>query len=462
MRLLPLGKLLRRRRDGNTTMKHDDTKPLLAEIYQAALAAVAPGPVLVRALRDEPPDPSRPSRPTNRRVWVIALGKAAQPMAEAAVGVLAARGDAPAGGLVVAPVAGPQPHASIPIVVGDHPEPGAGSLAASEALDCLVRQVSPDDAVWVLLSGGTTSLIGAPQPGVSGPDLTALYAQLLRSGLDIKAMNRVRKRFTRWGAGRLARSLSHAAIVRCYIVSDVIGDDLASIGSGPCVADPSTATDVREALVGAGLWDGLAPALQRYLDEVERGHVPETPKPGDHAVDRVESRLIATNQLALEAAGRRATELGLIPELVEPHIAGEASIVGSNIGRTVVARARERRSAPPHCIILGGETTVTIRNLNAGLGGRSQELALAAARELRGEAPPTALLAAGTDGRDGPTDAAGAIVNGGTWDRIGAAHRDPQQDLDRHDSYPALAAADALIKTGPTGTNVMDIVLAIT
>ena len=135
-------------------------------------------------------------------------------MAEAAVRVLADRGQAPAGGLVVAPVAGPRPHPSIAAVVGDHPEPAAGSLAAADAHEGLVKQVSPGDSVWVLLSGGTTSLIGAPQPGITAPELKALYTQLLRSGLDIKAMNRVRKRFTRWGAGRLARSLARAHVRR--------------------------------------------------------------------------------------------------------------------------------------------------------------------------------------------------------------------------------------------------------
>src|SRR6185503_3285389 len=130
--------------------------------------------------------------------------------------------------------------------------------------------IPPGDTVWVLLSGGTTSLIGAPQPGITPGDLRALYTTLLRSGLDIKEMNRVRKRFTRWSGGRLARSLAHAR-VRCYIVSDVIGDDLAAIGSGPCVADPSTARDVKDALVRAGLWQGLGVSLRRHLEAVDRG-----------------------------------------------------------------------------------------------------------------------------------------------------------------------------------------------
>lgn len=427
----------------------------LIDIYRAAVAAVAPGPVLIRALQDEPDELSR------NPVWVIALGKAAHPMAKAAVQLLSSRGKIPAGGLVVAAAAEPAPHPSLTVVGGDHPEPGAGSLAAADALDRLVKTIPPGDTAWVLLSGGTTSLIGAPQPGIAADELTALYGQLLRSGLDIKEMNRVRKRFTRWGAGRLARGLEHTH-VHCYIISDVIGDDLAAIGSGPCVPDTSTAQDVRDALVREGLWDGLAPSLRQHLADVIRGHMPETPKPGDRAFYRVTSKLIATNRLALEAASRRARELGLIPEIVDTPLAGEAAIAGARIAGTLVAAGRRVESTrATHCMIVGGETTVTIGDQGAGLGGRSQELALAAARVLRGAPPPVALLAAGTDGRDGPTDAAGAIVDGTTWERSRAAGRDPERDLRHHDSYAALASVDALIKTGPTGTNVMDLVIAV-
>ncbi len=192
-------------------MDRADTKSLLLEIYQAAIAAVAPGPALTRALKHQPVDD---------RVWLIALGKAAAPMAEAAVDVLAGRpfqdsqGRGPAGGLIVAPAETPAPHPSVTVIVGDHPEPGAGSRAAADALDALVKTIPPGDTAWVLLSGGTTSLVGAPQPGIAADELKALYGQLLRSGLDIKEMNRVRKRFTRWSGGRLARSLAHAR-VRC-------------------------------------------------------------------------------------------------------------------------------------------------------------------------------------------------------------------------------------------------------
>ena len=435
-------------------MDRADTKTLLLEIYQAAIAAVAPGPALTRALEHEPVDD---------RVWLIALGKAAAPMAEAAVAVLAGRpfqgsqGRAPAGGLIVAPVETPTPHPSVTVIVGDHPEPGARSLAAADALDRLARTIPPGDTVWVLLSGGTTSLVGAPQPGIAADELKALYGHLLRSGLDIKEMNRVRKRFTRWSGGRLARSLAHAR-VGCYIVSDVIGDDLAAIGSGPLVPDQATARDVREAIVRAGLWDRLGPSLRRHLDEIDRGHVPETPKPGDPAFDRVQSTLIATNRLALDAASRRARERGLVSEIADRPIDGEAAIAGARIAETLLAAGH--RHEPSRCLILGGETTVTIGDHDEGSGGRSQELALAAARVLRGM-PTVALLAAGTDGRDGPTDAAGAIVDGTTWEAVAAAGRDPERDLRHHDSYPALASADALVKTGPTGTNVMDLVIGL-
>jgi hydroxypyruvate reductase len=428
-------------------MDRADAKILLVEIYRAAIAAVAPGPALIRALQNDRAD---------GRVWLVALGKAAAPMAEAAVALLtggrlqAFPGRTLAGGLIVSPDETPAPHPSLLAVVGDHPEPGAGSIAAAAALDGLVKEIQPGDTVWVLLSGGTTSLIGAPQPGIAAQELKALYGQLLRSGLDIKEMNRVRKRFTRWSGGRLARSLAHAR-VRCYIVSDVIGDDLAAIGSGPCVPDPSTAREVRDALVRAGLWDGLGPSLRRHLE----ADVPETPKPGDPVFAQVESILIATNRLALEAAGRRASEAGLVAEIDDSPFAGEAAIAGARIAERLLAG-----DTKPRCLILGGETTVTIGDRGAGLGGRSQELALSAARVLR-RMPAVTILSAGTDGRDGPTDAAGAVVDGTTWEAIAAAGRDPASALQHHDSYAALASVDALIKTGPTGTNVMDIVIAV-
>ena len=388
-------------------------------------------------------------------------------MAQTAVQVLSEWADEPVGGLVVGPSPEPSPHPSLRVVPGDHPEPGAGSLAAAEALRKVAAQVAPDDEVWVLLSGGTTSLVGAPEQGLSPAELTGLYGLLLGSGLDITAMNRIRKRFSRWGGGRLARALAPAR-VRVYAVSDVIGDDLASIGSGPCVPDPTTAAEVRLLLEDARLWDRLPQSARRLVTAVEAGEKEETPKPGDQAFARVSVELIASNGLALEAAAKRAAELGLAPVIATAPLAGEAAAAGASVAALLLQHCGHGRipqpeggaPVPARCLIWGGETTVTLGS-SAGLGGRCQELALAAARVLAGAGPGTALLAAGTDGRDGPTDAAGAIVDGDTWDAIRRAGRRPERDLGAHDAYHALDAAHALLRPGLTGTNVMDVVIGI-
>jgi len=435
-----------------------DPRALLVELYAAATAAADPGPALERRLRAL----GRPERPPR----VIALGKAAIPMARAAVEVLAGWGLEPADGLVVAPATVAAPHPRLPLVVGDHPEPGPGSLAAAEALAEAARGTTEEEEVWVLLSGGTTSLIGAPEPGLEPAHLAAIYAELLGSGLDITAMNRVRKRFSRWGGGKLARALRPAR-VRVYVVSDVIGDDLASIGSGPCVPDPSTAAEVRAAIQAAGLWERFPGPARRMLVAAESGQTPETPKPGDRAFARVTLELVASNRLALEAAAERAAGLGLVPTVFDAPLAGEAATRGAGLAATLIqdcARGgipQPNGAAPRRCLIWGGETTVTLGPSPTGLGGRCQELALAAARVLDGASSPTALLAAGTDGRDGPTDAAGAVVDGTTWGAISSAGRDPARDLAVHDAYHALESAGALFRPGLTGTNVMDVVIGV-
>jgi hydroxypyruvate reductase len=348
--------------------------------------------------------------------------------------------------------------------------PGVPFAAAAAA-------VAPGDEVWVLLSGGTTSLVGAPEDGLASADLSTLYTLLLGSGLDIAAMNQVRKRFSRWGGGKLARALAPAR-VRAFVVSDVIGDDLAAIGSGPLVPDPATADDVRRLLERAGLWTRVPPALRARLEAVQRGEMPETPKPGDAAFARVTLELVASNRLALEAAAKRAAELGLAPVVSAAPLAGEASAVGASVAASLLEDCAVPEIPQPdgpapipagdgpagsgrgRCFIWGGETTVTLGD-RPGLGGRCQELCLAAARVLAGAPAGLALLAAGTDGRDGPTDAAGAIVDGRTWRAIAEAGRDPERDLVAHDAYYALNAAGALLRPGLTGTNVMDVVIGI-
>jgi glycerate 2-kinase len=432
-------------------------RALLEELYRAAVQAVDPGPAVAAALVAG----RHAEAAHGHRLWIVALGKAAVPMAVAAVSVAVDHELAITGGLVVAPAGEHTPHPALQLAVGDHPEPGPGSLAASAALDDLAARVQRDDHVWVLLSGGTTSLIGAPLEGIPHSDLRALYSILLGSGLDISAMNRVRKRFTRWGGGKLAAALGGAS-VRQFIVSDVIGDDLPSIGSGPCIPDPTTAAEIRSALERAGLWNQLPRTLQALVQHTENGTRPETPKPEHPAFASVVTEIVSSNRRAVEAAGHRAAAAGLAVETGATPLEGEASQAGISVAATLrnYSQAPRTQGAARRCVILGGETTVTLGS-DPGLGGRSQELALAAARELAG-VPGVSLLAAGTDGRDGPTDAAGAIVDGSSWATIVAAGRNPETDLSRHDAYPALDAAGALFRPGLTGTNVMDLVIGLT
>ena len=309
-------------------------------------------------------------------------------MAAAAMAVLREHGLEPAGGLIVPPQVDASPHHALAVVAGDHPEPGPGSLAAAEALAQAVARIRADDEVWVLLSGGTTSLIGAPEVGLSSRDLTALYALLLGSGLDIAAMNRIRKRFSRWGGGKLARALAPAT-VRVFIVSDVIGDDLAAIGSGPCVPDPTTASEVHHLLETAALWDRIPASARELLHSTEAGRATETPKPGDRAFARVSLDVIASNRLALEAAARHAAMVGLTPAVAAEPLAGEAAAAGASLAAFLLEHCGrsdipQRLEPPPlrRCFIWGGETTVSFGTDTPGLGGRCQELSLAAARIL--------------------------------------------------------------------------------
>ena len=437
-----------------------DARMALVQLYWAAVRAVAPGPALTTALE-------RISKEIGqRRVWIIAIGKAANPMAIAAVDFLAKHKLEPAGGVIVAPRVLPTPHPRIDFVAGDHPLPGARSLAAAEAVAKAARLVKPDDEVWVLLSGGATSLMAAPDGSIKPEDMMQLFELLLGSGLDIATMNLIRKRFTRWSAGRLSAALS-AARTRNFIVSDVIGDDLAAIGSGPCSPDPSTAAEVRTLLQSAKLWDRIPSSLRHYVASVEHDPSRETPKPGDTIFATVERKIIASNRVALDAAAARAKELGYEPRILSTALAGEAASVGKRLASTLISYCGSGTSPLTNrpvqsCLLWGGETTVTMGEAT-GTGGRCQELALAAARELATvkSARGSTLLACGTDGRDGPTDAAGGIVNKETWAAIEKAGRHPDADLAAHDSHRSLDAAGALLRTDLTATNVMDIVIGV-
>ncbi len=426
-------------------------RALLERIFQGAIAAVAPGPAVQRAVAGL----SLGGSPWLR---ILALGKAAVPMATAAADTLLARGLRIRDGLVI-PAQSTLLHPPVLRgVPGDHPIPGERSREAAREVGRFARQGRPGDLVLVLLSGGTSSLIAAPVDHLDAEDLLALHQVLIRSGQPVGVVNRLRRRCNRWGAGRLALALAPARI-ELLAISDVPGDVLADIGSGPCSPDPDRAVELRDFLRSAGPWAELPAGVRRLLDETILGTIPDTPAAGDPRLGHVAARIIAGNRDAVLGAVRAATGAGLGAEAAPHALAGEAAPMGQRIARELLAVPA---AGTARCMVWGGETVVQLGPGHHGLGGRSQELALAAAEVLqRGQGDLPALLAAGTDGRDGPTPAAGGFAMPGTWQRIQAAGRDPAADLAAHDSHRALAAADATLVTGPTGTNVMDLAIGL-
>ena len=440
------------------------------ELYDAAVAGAAPGPLTAEALRDFQCRPGQ-------RLWLYALGKGAHPMAASAVTTLQRSLHTIVGGVIVSPEQLPTPCATVASLIGDHPLPGRHSFTAAQRIAETAAGMRSDDVAIVLLSGGATSLIAAPLRGMGEADLGQLFEQLHSAGLDIHAMNKVRKRFTRWGAGRLALALAPAR-THALVVSDVPGDDPADVGSGPVTPDPTTVREVLDILTKAGLVARIAPAMREYLTSVTRGVVPETPKRSHPAFAHVSTRVIGSNKLAVDAIVARAKALSLPVEAVQAPLSGEAVRAGEAVATALLARAEAGQAG---CMVWGGETTVLLSSTSMmgavsasgasaqggpGLpptGGRCQELALSAARALSRSpnGSRVTLLAAGTDGRDGPTDAAGAIADAGTWGAITAAGRDPELALQRHESHGVLETCGALLRRASTGTNVMDVVIGL-
>jgi len=380
-----------------------------------------------------------------------------------------------AGGVIVSPEPMASPYATVAAIKGDHPLPGRHSFTAAQRIGDTAAGMRSDDVAIVLLSGGVTSLIAAPLRGMAESDLGQLFELLLGSGLDIRRMNAVRKRFARWGAGRMALSLAPAR-THVYVMSDVLGDDPADIGSGPCAPDAWTVKEVVDVLTQSNVLTRIAPAMRDYLTGVARGVIPETPKATHPAFAHVSTRVIGSNRLALDAVAAHAKQISLDLEAVAAPLQGDAATAGAQIADALLLRAQQGRSG---CVVWGGETTVqlhaTASSTGRGahamasaeappIGGRCQELALAAARQLskHGDAAHRiTILAAGTDGRDGTTDAAGAFADATIWEQIRQSGRDPDVALQRHESHAVLGAAGALLPTRFTGTNVMDVVIGL-
>ncbi|MEO5826479.1 MAG: DUF4147 domain-containing protein [Gemmatimonadales bacterium] len=430
-------------------------RALLESCLAAAVRSADPRPAMDRALATRTP----PDVP----VYIIAAGKASRAMAESLVAWLARHQREPAGGIVVETESGGAIHPSLASYTGDHPLPAAASGAAAQAIHRLVGTIPSGAAVHVAISGGASSLIAGPLPELAMDDVAVLFRLLLHSGLDIDAVNAVRKRVTRWSAGRLALAC-HPCTMTTWIVSDVPGDDVSTVGSGPCVVDPWTVEALQGVLhesgVGARMPVGLQAACRRDT-------------PAAELIPGVESIIIASNRTAMQGAVGAAQEAGCVIRAADELLSGSAATTGRRVAATTIRAAIEWHaqnaalveegfgaSIKPLFLVWGGETTVQIAE-DPGRGGRCQELALAAAEALEVSPHPVTLLAAGTDGRDGSTDAAGAVVDNTTWERLRKRGIDGTAALETHDAHPALESVGALVRTGPTGTNVMDLVLAV-
>jgi glycerate 2-kinase len=402
-------------------------------------AVVRRGPQLV--LAGEPVPPGAALR-------VVAAGKAAAAMARALEDWA---GDRIADGVAVTKDGHGLPLARIPLLEAAHPVPDARSESAARAVLGVAGRARPDDWLVVLLSGGASSLLAAPLPGLGLEDVRRTTELLLASGAPIEELNAVRKHLTEPAGGRLALATGAARIV-VLAISDVLGDAPAVIGSGPCAADPSRYEDALAALARRGLLARVPAVVRRHLEAGARGERPESAKPGAAVFERVRFHVLAASRDALAAACQEARQRGVPAIVVSAALRGEAREAGLRLARL----ARCARPARSTLLAAAGETTVRVRG--AGRGGRCQELALAAALALEGD-PRIALLAAGTDGTDGPTDAAGAFADGGSVARGRAAGRDAAADLAANDAYGFFAAEGGLLRTGPTRTNALDLTL---
>lgn len=389
------------------------------------------------------------------KIVVAGCGKAAVKMARAIEELLGAR---ISGGIAVVKRGYALPLEKIKVVEAGHPVPDQAGLDGARQIMELAQSAGERDLVIFLVSGGGSALFPCPADGLSLADKRQTTEVLLKSGATIQEINAVRKHLSRSKGGRFARLVAPAQLI-ALILSDVVGDSLEAIASGPTVADSSTYGDCLATLRRYDILPQIPTVVVDYLERGARGEVDETAKPSDPIFQKVQNVIIGSNRLAVHAARRRAEELGYHTMILSDSIEGESRTVARSHSILVKEIARTNKPIPrPACVISGGEATVTVRG--DGLGGRSQEFSLAAAIEIDG-LDNIVVLSAGTDGTDGPTDAAGGIVDGSTIRRGKAKGLDAMAYLTKNDSYHFLQATDDLFITGPTLTNVMDLQIAL-
>jgi glycerate 2-kinase len=379
---------------------------------------------------------------------VIAAGKAAAAMAGVAVRLLGAR---IRGGLVVTATAGAAP-APLEGMVGGHPLPTADSERAGRRALAIAGSLAADETLLVLISGGASALMAVPAEGITLDDKRSTTAQLLLGGADIDALNTVRKHLSAIKGGWLAAG--SAGPSRTFAVSDVVGDDPSVIASGPTVGDATTFAEAIEVVRRFGGAGAYPPPVLAHLEAGARGARPETPKPGDARLSRAASRIIGGRRDAMDGAAREAGSRGYHVVRVDDPVIGEARVAAVSHFRAAVAHAAG--AGRPACVVSSGETTVRVTG--RGRGGRNQELALALAAPLSSLGVAAAAASVGTDGIDGPTDAAGAIVDSTTIERAAqAAIGAPSRFLDDNNAYAFFDAMGDLIRTGRSDTNVGDL-----
>lgn len=429
------------------------------QIFRAALDASDPAAAVLRHVRVAGrvliAGKRRYPLRSFRNIFVVGAGKASAAMAQAVEKLLGPR---ITGGLVNVKYGHVAPLRRIELNECGHPVPDEAGVRGARRIADIVANAGEKDLVLCLISGGGSALLPSPAPPLTLEEKQQATRLLLASGANIHEINALRKHISTLKGGQLAR-LAWPATVVSLLLSDVIGDDLDVIASGPTAPDASTFGTARGVLDKYGLLEQVPRAVRERIEAGLRGEIPETPKAADPVFQRVQNLVVGSNALAVQAAAAKAKELGYRPMILSTRIEGEAR----EIARMHAAIAKEVAWSgwpvrPPACIISGGETTVTVRG--SGLGGRNQEFALAAALDLAGTSG-IVVLSGGTDGTDGPTDAAGAIADGATVERAEALGLRARDFLARNDSYHFFEPLGDLLKTGPTNTNVMDVYLVL-
>ncbi len=442
-----------------------DAREILNRIFTAALSSVNPA-LLIKGHIDGVL--SEYVRGRFRQLFIIGFGKASCQMAGAVEGSIDnnlitngivitkyGHGISQESGVRSQESGGRRQKSKIKIYEAGHPIPDEKGIRATRESISLLKKADKDTLILCLISGGGSALFVSPYNGITLDKKQRITELLLKAGADITELNAVRKHISKVKGGRLAE-IAYPATIITLILSDVMGDKLDVIASGPTAPDTTTFSDALDVISKFKLVEKIPERVIDILIKGKQGLIPETPKEDNHIFKNIKNIVIGNNLQALNAAKEKAQSLGVKAEIISSNISGEARDAGKWLAEKAIESkgTKAQRHKGARCLISGGETTVTVRG--NGKGGRNTELALSFAGAIEGVEGIT-MLSAGTDGTDGPTDAAGAIVDGRTIAKAKSLGLDPESYLNNNDSYNFFKETDSLLITGPTGTNVMDV-----